>query len=123
MSNAFIFSAANSAAQKHFQDTVVNGIALEDVLEHLTDLEESETLRRAYSDGKAFLWAGHSGAHDERYWDLMVPGDLLLGYRDRSIISAAFIVGKLKSESLALMAWPDASERPYDLIYFMATPV
>jgi hypothetical protein len=52
----------------------------------------------------------------------MVPGDLLLGYRDRSIISAAYIAAKTKSESLALIAWPDASERPYDLIYFMETP-
>lgn len=122
MSNAFIFSAANSAAQKHFQDTVKDGIALNQVLEHVTDLEERETLRRAYPGGKAFLWAGHSGAHDEGYWDLMVPGDLLLGYRERSIISAAFIVGKTKSASLGLTAWPDASERPYDLIYFMGAP-
>ena len=69
------------------------------------------------------LWAGHSGEHDELYWNMMQPGDLVIAYRDRSLVSASFLVERIRSVNLGQRAWPDATSRPFDLIYFLTKPV
>jgi hypothetical protein len=120
--NAFVYSAANPAARKHFRDTVENGLSLDDVLPFIEPAERG-SLRAQYPDGSAYLWAGHSGGQDEIYWNMMRPGDLVLGYRDWALICASDFVGKARGTELGLMAWPDATDRPYDLIYFLSKPV
>src|SRR5262249_23057465 len=73
-------------------------------------------------EGTAYLWAGRSGGHDELYWRQMSPGDLALCYRDRRIVSYSYIVATLKSARLGRFAWPDETNRPFDLIYFLTAP-
>jgi len=119
--NIFVFSAASKAARKHLEDTIDAGLPLEDVLVHIHDPTVQASLRSAY-DGLAYLWAGHSGGQDERYWNQMQAGDLVLCYQQKRITRVMELVAKTRSQDLGLAAWPDETERPYDLIYFLTKP-
>ena len=122
MPSVFVFSAASKAAQKHFEDTIKKGLPVAQVLPHLSETEVADLLSRAYPDGVAYLWAGRPGAHDELYWNKMELGDLVLCYQHHTIVAAAYLVGKVRSVSLAEWAWPDAQEKPYSLVYFLSKP-
>jgi hypothetical protein len=70
----------------------------------------------------AYCWGGRSGGQDERYFERMAVGDLILAYRARSIVAAAFLVDKLRNKSLGTSLWPDEQNRPYDFVYFFSEP-
>lgn len=122
MANAFVFSCANAAAQRHFADSVESGVQIGRIASVVGNAEIIERLYAASEDGLSYCWAGKSGGQDQIYWERMAIGDLILGYRQASIVSASFFIAKLKSAELAKLIWPDAIDPPYDLIYFFTKP-
>jgi hypothetical protein len=121
--NVMIFSAASEMAQKHYRETLDKGISVAQICDLIDDPETVYTLRDAFPDGVVYCWGGRSGGQDEHYFSLMAPGDLVLCYRDRRIVSYAYIVATLTSAKLGRFCWPDERVRPYDLVYFVSKPI
>jgi hypothetical protein len=127
--NVFVFSASSPLAAEHYDTSVVNGVDLNKILYFIKDKNIQNTLNAEYSNkGKAYLWAGKSMkdgscriGNDERYWEMMQYGDLILIYAKRSIVSITYFVEKLKSSELGEYCWKN-SQRPYDLVYFIGEP-
>ena len=102
MVNIFIFPAANPVAQKHYQETIEDGYDLNKVLPLVDDQSLKALLKDTYSDDesgndKCYVWGAKPGGTNDGTWRNMKPGDLALGYRDKSVICVCRIVGKLDS--------------------------
>lgn len=118
----FVFTGSTGKARSRFTASVEQGIPLTQLMPHISRPEVRKRLAEVYPAGRAFCWAGRSRGRDLRNWAAMGEGDLILGYQQGSIRSVAFFVEKFKSESLALAAWPDTADDPFDLVYFFSKP-
>jgi 5-methylcytosine-specific restriction endonuclease McrA len=119
----FVFTGSTGAAKKHFRHSVEAGIPLADLMPAIKDAGFRDELERSFPDGRAYCWAGRSGGQDERYWNQMAQGDLILGYQSKGIRCVSHFMAKRRSRALANAAWPDTKEDPYDLVYFFSQPV
>ena len=122
MSQIFIFPAGPNA-DKHFQESIVKGVQLEDVLLMIDDETTRDTLKQAYPDGVCYVWAGQHGDNLSR-WIRMKPGDYALAYGYKSIRAVARIIEKYESSELGRVVWPDISygDEDYSLLYFLSKP-
>ena len=122
MAGVFVFSASGVAARQHFQRTIEQGVALEELAPLVND-GTLHSLRAAYPNGRAYLWAAQDSERNRHFWDQMEPGDLVLAYRERGLLCASYIVTTAVNAPLGQVLWPDEVQRPYDLIYFLTEPV
>ena len=131
MPSVFVYSASGREARVHYKKTIVDGVRIAEVRPYLApDAKLLDALEQACTgDGRVYLWAGkstlpeaHNRGHDERFWDMMEPGDLALAYAEKSLKAASVIIGKVKNVAIGNHCWPNP-ERPYDLIYFLSKPV
>ena len=119
--NVFVYSAGKLAEQ-HYIRTIRQGVALSQLEPHLPAGLVSH-LRQAYPGGTCFLWGDRGGEQGRTFWELMRRGDLALCYQNRRIVAASYILGTYESREAGLLAWPDASEEPYKLLFFLTPPV
>lgn len=123
MANVFIFTSANQAAQDNFKKTIENGYDLSEVMAFIGSEDEKEKLRNIYPDNKCYLWgAQEKEGNNRRIWEQMTEGDLVLGYRSRSIVSASKVVTKIDNPELSEKVWGKYPEGPFRLIYFLSKP-
>ncbi|HOI75803.1 MAG TPA: hypothetical protein PLO63_16805 [Syntrophales bacterium] len=118
MSNVFLFSIEEPAG--------LSKGAVRD-LETLSSLVEEEALRgdlkRIYPDGSCYIWAVRETEGDSlATWKAVAAGDLLLGCRDHSIVSASFILGKASHPALSAKLWGGDSNDPFGLFCFTDRP-
>lgn len=123
MADIFLFTAANQKAQENFQHTIVTGHALSDIAEFISDQGMLDKLKSSYPDGKCFLWGAQDSEDRRKKWNRMQEGDLVLGYRNFSIISAAFLIAKIDSPQLAEKVWGKYPDGPFQLAYFLTKPI
>ncbi|HPC74835.1 MAG TPA: hypothetical protein PK120_09920 [Syntrophales bacterium] len=122
MERVFLFAVDDGTARANF------GVAVEEVheLERLLPFIQGEVpvddLRRFYPDGRCFLWGVQDRGDHLATWTAMTQGDLLIGYRNRAIVSASYILAKLNSPSLAEALWGRHAEGPFRLVCFMDHP-
>jgi 5-methylcytosine-specific restriction protein B len=122
MSAVFIFTASSPEARKNFQKTILDGYDLSRVT-GFVDGQVAARLQAASVDGKAYLWgAQEKEGGNRKTWQKMSPDDLVLGYRERKIVSAAFLVAKVDSAGLAKQVWGPNGDEPFRLIYFLTKP-
>lgn len=87
------------------------------------DARLREELRELYPGGTCYawcLWANSTAG--PAAWNSMEAGDLILGYRDRSILSAAFILSKICNPALTARLWARRPEEAPELICFTDKP-
>lgn len=118
MSNVFLFSIEEPAG--------LSKGAVRD-LETLSSLVDEETLRgdlkRIFPDGTCYVWAVREKEGDSlTTWSAMAAGDLLLGCRDHSVVSASFILAKACNPALSAKLWGGDSNDPFGLICFTDRP-
>lgn len=123
MAKAFFFTAASRDARANFEKTIKDGFDLSEVLQFLNDEDLRDKLRQHYSNGKCYMWGAQQGPSNQNTWSRMSEGDLVLGYRDRSIVSAAKVVAKIDDPELAESVWGDYEDGPFRLMYFLTEPV
>lgn len=122
MDNVFIVAATETAVRKP-------GISraavcdLESLLPLMRQEPLKEDLMRIYPYGNCHVLGFQEQWSDNlATWDTMAAGDLILGYRSHSIVSATFLLAKTNDPALAVSLWGDVSEEPFGLICFTDTP-
>ncbi len=122
MANVFIFSIDDAAAKASFGITIEKGYELETVLPVIHEEIQIENLRRTYPDGKCYVWGVQERGGNFSTWDIMAEGDLVLGYYDRSIVAAAYVLMKINNPLLAAQLWSKSLEGPFSLMCFTSEP-
>jgi len=123
MANIFIFPCTDTQAQINFKHTIEKGYDVSGVLQYINSEDQQQKLLKAYPDGKCYLWGSQEKQGNNRStWNTMSESDLVLGYRDKSIVSAAFVVTKIDSPELAEKVWGQYPDGPFRLIYFLTKP-
>jgi hypothetical protein len=122
MANVFIFSLDDEAANAQVGTTIEKGCELEPLLPLIPEETQIENLRRVYPDGKCYVWGVPEKADHFSIWNFMTEGDLVLGYHDRSIVSAAYVLTKINNPPLAARLWGKGSEGPFNLMCFTNEP-
>jgi hypothetical protein len=122
MEQVFMFPIEDGPAKANFGITVEKGYELETLLPFVRDEIPIDDLRRFYPDGKCYLWGVQERGNNRSLWNVMAQGDLVLGYRSRSIVSASYVLMRIDHPSLADTLWGKNAEGPFRLICFMDHP-
>ena len=122
MANIFIFSVDDTATGAYCGITITEGCELGTLLPSIQDKSQLEDLGRIYPDGKCYPWGVQESGDNFSTWNIMAKDDLVLGYRNRSIVSAAYVLMKIKNPSLAARLWNNSTEGPYSLMCFTDEP-
>jgi hypothetical protein len=122
MANVFIYPIEDETASANHGKTVETGVELGTVLPWMRDEGQIADLRRCYPDGRCYVWGVPDRGDNRSLWNAMSEDDLVLGYRNRSIVSAATVLIKLDSPSLATALWGNHTEGPPRLIIFFNKP-
>lgn len=87
------------------------------------DRQFREELKKLYPGGTCYTWClWDNGTGGPAAWHAMEAGDLILGYRNRSIISASFILLKTCDPALTARLWDRHPEEAPELICFTEKP-
>jgi hypothetical protein len=121
MANVFICPIEDETTKRNFAVGVERGVELEAVLPWV-DEAQSEFLRRCYPDGKCYVWGIPDRGENRSIWNAMSENDLVLGYRNRSIVSAARVLTTVDLPSLATALWGNHAEGPPRLMSFFDKP-
>ena len=122
MENVFIFPVEDETTKAHYSFAVETGYELEIVSPRIRDEAQIENLRRCYPDGKCYVWGVPDLGDNRSTWNALSENDLVLGYRNRSIVSAARVLMKVDNPSLATALWGNHTEGPPRLISFFNKP-
>jgi hypothetical protein len=122
MGNVFVFSINDEAAEAQSGFAAEKGYELETVLNSIGDEVQAESLRRCCPDGICYVWAVPDQGGNRSTWNLMSEYDLVLAYRNRSIIAAAYVLMTLESPSVGTSFWGAGEEGPSLLICFSGKP-
>ncbi len=122
MDNVFIIEATETAIGKPgiSRDAVFD---LESLLPLMHQGPLKEDLKRIYPYGTCHVLGFQECNGDNlAAWDMMAAGDLILGYRNHSIVSATFLLAKTNDPAMAVNLWGDDSAEPFGLICFTDRP-
>ncbi|MCK8817595.1 AAA family ATPase [Natroniella sulfidigena] len=98
----FYFTASNSAAQKHLEDTIENDFPLENYF-HLID---DEALKELGYSKKIKMWGATPGSSNISNWERLDKGDRFLIYgSNQNFIKYGKVTGKIQNRELAEEAW------------------
>jgi len=123
MANAFVVSMGDRTAGERIGITLATRCELDAVLSRVDDPSLIEDLRRSYPDGTCYAWAVPEKQGDNlAVWNAMAPGDLVLWYGNRSIVSASYVLAKTNDPALAAGLWRGRTEEPPGLICFTDKP-
>jgi hypothetical protein len=122
MENVFIYPIGDETAKVHYSFAVETGVELETLLPWVRDEAQIENLRRCYPDGKCYVWGVPDRGDNRSTWNAMSENDLVLGYSNRSIVSAATVLMKVDNPSLANALWGNNAEGPSRLMSFFNKP-
>jgi hypothetical protein len=122
MANVFIYPIEDETAKSRYGAAAEKGVDLETVSPWIRDEIQVENLRRCYPDGKCYAWGVQDKGDNLSTWDMVAHDDLVLGYRNRSIVSAAFVLIKVRNPLLAERLWGRNAEGPFGLMWFSDKP-
>ncbi len=122
MERVFLFSVDDGTARANFSVTVEEAYELERLLPFIQGGVPVDDLRRFYPDGRCFVWGVQDRDDHLPAWTAMARGDLLLGYRNRAIVSASYVLTKINSPPLSEALWGRHAGGPFRLICFMDHP-
>jgi len=122
MANVFIFSADDATTRAYFGITMKKSYELEALLPLIQEKCQIEDLGRIYPDGKCYPWGVRESGENFLAWHVMAKDDLVLGYRNRSIVSASIVWMKINNPALAARLWNKSTEEPLSLICFTDEP-
>ena len=118
MSNIFYFTGGG-AASKHYEDTILRNIHLEN-FEHLLSDSQRQTYTALHKGVSVNVWGAVPGRMNSPNWEYMKQGDIVFIYKDGRFSHAGKISLKIKNRELAKYFWGvDKDRRTWELIYFI----
>jgi hypothetical protein len=122
MSNVFVILTDDAAAGR---STAVSRGAVRELGALLPlvrgDLP-AESLKRLCPEGMCYAWGVQETPANRALWETMAGGDLVLGYGERSIVSASYVIAKTNDPALAAALWGGDKGEPFDLLCFTDKP-
>ena len=120
MRNIFIVVAGgNYEAEKHFEDTIKKRRTV-DELEKFLPSEQVDNIKGLYHNSSFIVWGAIPGPQNERTWDSMQPGDLVLITNHGRIRYFGEVGAKARSKELAKYFWQENPQgNTWELIYFI----
>ena len=79
-----VVAGGNSAAERHFEDTIKRKRTLDEVRRFLPT-REAENLEKIYHSSNFIVWGAVPGPMNESRWEKMMPGDVVLIYNSGRI--------------------------------------
>jgi hypothetical protein len=122
MANVFIFADDDATARSYFDITVKKEYELETLSPLIEDESQIEELRMIYPEGKCYFWGVQESGGNFSTWNMMAKDDLVLGYRNHSIVFASYVLMKMKNPLLASRLWGENTETPFSLMCFTDEP-
>jgi hypothetical protein len=118
--NVFVVVAGgNSAAERHFEDTIQRKRTVEEVRGFLP-AQEIENLERIYHGSNFIVWGAVPGPMNESRWEKMKAGDVVLIYNRGRIRFAGEIAAKVRNKELARYFWKEnETGDTWELMYFI----
>ena len=121
MANVFIVSAGDVTTRAAFAMAMEESHDLEALLPLIQEKRQIEDLRRIYPDGKCYLWGAQESGDNFSIWNIMAEDDLILGFRNLSIVFASYVLMKIHHPVLATRIWGN-SGTPFGLMCFLDEP-
>lgn len=122
VSHVFIYAIDDGAAETSVRTSPEEGYDLERVLPFMQNERRVERLKSLYPDGRCYLWGMPNTDGNLSIWEMMAPDDLVLAYRNRSIVSAAHVLMTVKNPALATRLWGHGLAGPFGLLCFSEKP-
>lgn len=114
-----VVAGGNTAADRHFDDTIQSRRQLSEVRQHL-EQEEAKNLEAIYHGAPFIVWGAVPGPMNVQRWESMSPGDIVLIYSKGRIRVVGEIAAKARSKELARYFWKEADDgKTWELIYFI----
>jgi hypothetical protein len=114
-----VVAGGNSAAERHFEDTIKRKRTLDEVRRFLP-IREAENLEKIYHSSNFIVWGAVPGPMNESRWEKMMPGDVVLIYNNGRIRFAGEIAAKVRNAELARYFWRENDAgSTWELMYFI----
>src|ERR1700719_426779 len=114
-----VVAGGNSAAERHFEDTIKRKRTLDEVRRFLPT-REAENLEKIYHSANFIVWGAVPGPMNESRWEKMAPGDVVLIYNSGRIRFAGEIAAKGRNKELARYFWKESDAgTTWEFMYFI----
>jgi len=114
-----VVAGGNSAAERHFEDTIKRKRTLDEVRRFLPT-REAENLEKIYHSSNFIVWGAVPGPMNESRSEKMMPGDVVLIYNNGRIRFAGEIAAKVRNAELARYFWRENDAGgTWELMYFI----
>lgn len=118
----FVFTASDTAARQHLQDTVLRPIDRQRVVSYLGP-EETASLEKRSSDGHLYAWGAIPGPRNVPTWEAMHVGDYVFVYYERRYHLVSHVTAKVHNKGLASALWQTNEEgQTWEYMYFLNRP-
>lgn len=122
MANVFIFSTDDETTRSSYDIATKKGHKLETLLPLIQEKDRIEYLKRIYPDGICYVWGVRETRENFSTWDFMEEQDLLLCFRNGSVVSTSYLLMKMNHPSLAERIWSENAGEPFGLMCFVDEP-
>ncbi len=122
MANIFIFPVDDSQSGTQAGAPSAEGRQLESLLPFIREKSRIDYLGQIYPDGKCYPWGARESVENASVWNTVAKDDLVLGCRDGSIVSAAYVWMKIRNPELGARLWSRGAGEPFSLICFTDEP-
>src|SRR6266542_1787172 len=114
-----VVAGGNTAAERHFEDTIQRTRTLEEVRGFLPSAEIGN-LEKIYHGSNFIVWGSVQGPMNESRWEKMTAGDVVLVYNKGRIRFAGEIAAKVRNKELARYFWKEnETGSTWELMYFI----
>jgi len=122
MADIFIFTVGDTSARERFRLSMEAGHDLADLFPFIDDEVQRDKLQQLYPDNRCYLWGETEKNEGESEWERLSEGDLVLGYREGTIISVSYVLSKMNDPLLAQGLWSDCGGNTCGLLFFTTRP-
>jgi hypothetical protein len=123
MTNLFIITASNPAAQQHIRDTIEQSIPTEKVEKHFSGFE-LEQIKLIGLEHGYHAWGATPGEKNIPTWERMQIGDLMLVYQHKTYTYYAKVLFKARNRDFALENWgQDEEGNTWEYMYLLERPI
>lgn len=123
MTQIFVFTAGHQEARDHLEDSIERPVDPETVFDTFPD-SHREALESIREQGNGFYaWGAIPGPNNKKYWDLMAPGDFVLGVYEATYHYASRVLDKHDNKEFAEAVWGTDNGDTWQLMYFLTEPI